>query len=88
MGERAENPPEYGPEDAARIKKSGTRMVKVTPIWVEQAPPGSTVLTREGELMLMSGGWIATDGKSVWPVAEDFLRENYRAEEGEDEGSE
>jgi len=36
------------------------------------------VRTREGWTeWLPTGYWVATDGKSFWPVADDFMRENY-----------
>ena len=36
------------------------------------------VHTREGwTKCLTTGYWIATDGKSFWPVADDFMQANY-----------
>ena len=36
------------------------------------------VYTREGlSTALEPGYWIATDGVSFWPIADDFMRENY-----------
>jgi len=41
------------------------------------------IRTREGwSDWLPLGYWIATDGKSCWAVADDFMRENYEEVEG------
>jgi len=41
------------------------------------------VLTREGlSDPLPIGYWVATDGESFWPIADDFMRANYEEVEG------
>ena len=36
------------------------------------------VRTREGESEWLDPGyWVVTDGQSFWPVADDFMQENY-----------
>lgn len=76
----------YTSLDADTIRRTGTRMVKVKPIWVTEPLEETTQVHEAG------GGWkvaqpgdrIASNGEEVWVLGQDFIDANYRAEPAED----
>lgn len=70
----------FGPADARRIREEGRCYDKTGCVWAIPVLAGTSVMTREGDVpqVLKMDGFIATDGKSCWPIAADFMAEHYR----------
>ena len=67
----------WSAEDAEFVETHGHVFRKRTTIRAMQLDADAEVETTEGVLMVSSGFWLATDGKSIWPVSDEFMRDNY-----------
>lgn len=73
-----EHPTRFTQEHVTIVKAYGAQFTKVAPIWALQTDRPCVVVSREGATEeLPAGYWIATDGKSVWAIAADFMEANY-----------
>ena len=59
------------------VERGGTYKKKSLIHAVGPIDHDANVKTSEGILTIAAGGFIATDGKQVWPVSAEYMEENY-----------
>jgi hypothetical protein len=74
----------YTTANIPEIMRRGVTYRKTATITAVLAPAGTAVKTTEGVTTLDEAGFVATDGESVWPISERFMRANYRPEHTDD----